>query len=379
MRSLTGLLLFAALAGCTFNPGAGTGTNGTGTPGTAGTGVTGSGGTGLIGGTGRGGSSGSSGTTSGAGGFTPTEDANCGIRMNPIQAVPPDLLIILDKSQSMTQNADGSACGRGCTTSKWTQMTAAIKQVVSMTDTTVRWGLKYFADSGTCGVGNAVAVQIGNTTGAMITTSINGTMPGGSTPTRLAVSSGAQYLTGLTDMNPRYILLATDGLPNCIPNDTNYMDMDPDGAVQAITDAATAGVPTFVVGIGTIPNATATLARMATAGGKAPAAAPGYYQVNTTADLVGVLNTIQGMVASCVFPLAPPPPAPDNIAVHADANSIPKDTTHANGWDYVGTCSSAQTTPCQIQVYGSWCDRVLAKEFTDVQALYGCPNGPPVP
>ena len=92
-----------------------------------------------------------------------------------------------------------------------------------------------------------------------------------------------------------------------------------------------------------------------------------------------VLDTIQGMVASCVFPLAPPPPAPNNIAVHADANSIPKDTTNKNGWNYVGTCSSTQTTPCSIQVYGSWCDRIMAKEFQDVQALYGCPNGPPVP
>src|SRR5206468_1614417 len=136
--------------------------------------------------------------------------------------------------------------------------------------------------------------------------------------------------------------------------------------------------PTFVVGIGTITGGQTTLMRLATAGGRAPTAAPGYYQVNSTADLVGVLNTIQGMVASCVFPLAPPP-APNNIAVHADANSIPKDPTNMNGWNYVGTCSATQTTPCSIQVYGSWCDRVLAKEFQQVQALYGCPNGPPVP
>jgi hypothetical protein len=374
MRRLTRLLVLAALAGCTFNPGAG---GGTGSPGTAGTGVTGAGGIGLIGGTGRGGSSGNSG--SGQGGFTPTEDANCGIKMNSIQAVPPDLLIVLDKSQSMTQNPDGSACGRGCTTSKWTQMTAAIEQVVSMTDTTIRWGLKYFADNGTCGVGMNVAVPVGDMTSAMITASIGRTNPSSSTPTRLAVSSGAAYLMGLTDANPRYMLLATDGLPNCIPGDTNAMDSDAMGAVQAVMDAANAGIPTFVVGIGTVTGAETTLMQMATAGGKAPAAAPGYYQVNSTADLVGVLNTIQGMVASCVFPLNPPPPEPSNIAVHADGATIPKDTTHANGWDYVGTCSATQTTPCSIQLYGSYCDKVLAKAYQNVQALYGCPNGPPVP
>jgi hypothetical protein len=373
MRSLTRLLVLAALTGCTFNPGAGSGV--AGNPGSAGSGSTGLGGTGLFGGGGRGGSS----SGSGQGGFTPTEDANCGIKMNSIQAVPPDLLIVLDKSQSMSQNPDGSACGRGCTTSKWTQMTAAINQVVSMTDTTIRWGLKYFADNGTCGVGMNVAVPVGDMTSAMIAASIGRTNPSSSTPTRLAVSSGAAYLMGLTDPNPRYMLLATDGLPNCIPGDTNAMDPDAMGAVQAVMDAANAGIPTFVVGIGTVTGAETTLMQMATAGGKAPAAAPGYYQVNSTADLVGVLNTIQGMVASCVFPLNPPPPEPSNIAVHADGATIPKDTTHANGWDYVGTCSATQTTPCSIQLYGSYCDKVLAKAYQNVQALYGCPNGPPVP
>jgi hypothetical protein len=93
---------------------------------------------------------------------------------------------------------------------------------------------------------------------------------------------------------------------------------------------------------------------------------------------VSVLGTIGGMIASCTFSL-PPPPVPSNIAVHADANSIPKDPSHQNGWDYNGGCTATQTTPCSIQVYGDWCTKIMAKQFMNVQALYGCPGEPPVP
>jgi len=381
MRSLLSslVLLGAALGGCTFSPGPGNGS--VGLSGGAGNRVTGGGGSVGIG-TGSGGRGGTNGGGAGNGGGNsgvPSEDANCGHQTNPIQMVPPDLLIILDRSQSMSQLPNGMACAPNCNgMDKWTQMTTAISQVVTQTDTTIRWGLKYFSNSGTCGVNNNVAVPVGNMSGQAISTSIGGTNPGGSTPTRVAVNTGLQYLMGLTDTNPKYILLATDGLPNCMPNNNNTMADDSPGAVAAVAAAAAAGVPTFVVGIGTIAKGQTTLMQLAAAGGRAPAAAPGYFQVNSTADLVTVLQTIQGMVASCTFTI-PPPPVPTNVAVHADANSIPKDTSHTNGWDYNGTCTATQTTPCSIQVYGSWCDRIKAKEFKNVEALYGCPGEPPVP
>lgn len=381
MRSLSALLVLAtatAVGACTFNPSAGNGTlSGVGTGNGGSTGNPGTAGRGGSLGTGRGGTTGT-----GTGGGTPTEDANCGVQSQAIQNVPPDLLIVLDRSGSMEQLADGSDCaGANCAMNKWAQMTAAINQVVVQTDTTIRWGLKYFANSGTCGITANAAVAPNIMTGQMIVNNINGTNTGGSTPTRLAVASASAYLSTLTDTNPKFILLATDGLPNCAPGAPTMQD-DSAGAVAAIGAALTAGFPTFVVGIGMIAaNGTVdpmqVLRQYATAGGRAPTAAPGYYQVNTTADLVAVLGTIQGMVASCQFSLTPPPPAPTNIAVHADANSIPKDTGHTNGWDYNGTCTSSQ--PCSIQLYGSWCDRVMAKEFQNVQALYGCPDGPPVP
>jgi len=98
-----------------------------------------------------------------------------------------------------------------------------------------------------------------------------------------------------------------------------------------------AGYPVFVVGVGTNTGADATLTAMATAGGRAQAAAPGYYTVASTADLVSVLTTIGGNDQ----PRAPSasvgvPPDPSNIGVYSDPGmkKIPKDVTHVNGWDY---------------------------------------------
>jgi hypothetical protein len=64
---------------------------------------------------------------------------------------------------------------------------------------------------------------------------------------------------GLTDPNPKYMLLATDGLPNCTPGGQDEQASGAMGTEQAVLDAAKAGFPTFVVGVGSVPDAQATL------------------------------------------------------------------------------------------------------------------------
>jgi hypothetical protein len=358
-----GLALSLAVVGCTFSPNPASGVaTGTGNPGTAAT----SGGTGNP----FGGSSGTgTGTGSGrAGSSAPNADGpNCGQSQYGLENIPPDLLIILDKSGSMAQQADGTACPRGggaCPTAKWPQMTAALEQVVMQTQGTIRWGLKYFANNGTCGVDPGAAVPVAPMNAAPIIASIGNTNPGGSTPTRLAEASGAMYLMGLTDPNPKFILLATDGLPNCAPGAPNG-DSDAMGAEQAVLDAAMAGFPTFVVGVGDVTDAVTTLTQMAINGGRPQVAAPRYYPVSTTADLVAVLGTIGGQITSCSFNLGKVPPDPNNIAVLGDGKQIPKDP--ANGWSYGAGMTS-------IQLNGTACDNVKNKTVKNIQAIFGCPG-----
>src|SRR4029079_1275511 len=96
-----------------------------------------------------------------------------------------------------------------------------------------------------------------------------------------------------------------------------------------------AGVPTFVVGIGTLYSTEVVLDSLAKAGGHPRAVMPAYYPASSTADLVTALNQLVGIARTCL--LALPPPAGhsrDAIEVLADGTAIPHDPTHVNGWDY---------------------------------------------
>ena len=119
------------------------------------------------------------GTTSGQGGLT-GQGGNMGCATFPKSSskLPPDILIVLDASGSMNEDATNTSCGNaGCgATSKWALMMPAINQVVSDTQTEVNWGLKFFADMGsTCGVSpNTVAVNIAPNNATAIATAVTG-------------------------------------------------------------------------------------------------------------------------------------------------------------------------------------------------------------
>src|SRR5262249_9043839 len=147
--------------------------------------------------------------------------------------------------------------------------------------------------------------------------------PGSRTPTRQAVAAGATYLATLADKRPKYLLLATDGLPNCGPNPSAPTDDDSMGAEQAVAAAHASGVPTFVIGSGET-MAEATLTRLALQGGVPQVGgATAYYQVSDTAQLVAALGTILGSV-TCVFDLPVPTQSREttsNIAVFVNGTS----------------------------------------------------------
>ncbi|MCU1281079.1 MAG: hypothetical protein JWM53_4625, partial [bacterium] len=283
----------------------------------------GSGGTGGGGSGGTGGNGGTGGTGGGGGGGS---DNNCGVQNFMLtKGGTPDLLLVQDRSGSMMEDANG-----GMTTpTKWTSMTTAINQVVGMVNT-VDWGLLFFSPVsgggfGSCSVPSTPDVACGPNTASQIASAISGTSPNGGTPTAEALNAGIQYFQGNTDGRTHYMLLATDGLPSCSGGN------DVQNAENAVTTAAMAGIKTVVVGIGNDPMADMTLTTMANNGGM-PDTTPGnkpYYQVNTTTDLVNVLNKIAGQLVSCTYPLSMAPANPNYVEID-DNNGmkIPRDTTH---------------------------------------------------
>jgi len=357
-----GIAVGIAVASCTFAPDETTANGKVHT--------LGSGGTIAVGG--------STGTGTGGSGQS-NPDANCGDVTHGATRLPPDILIVQDKSGSMGDSADGKCTSNCGANSKWSQVTTALNQVVGMTDMSVNWGLKFFEDNGHCGANAAPIVPVGSGNAAMVASAISGTKPGGNTPTRDAITTGASYLMSLTDTNKKYLLLATDGLPNCpagcsLTNPSSACTMtdnpaEDKAATDAVAAAAAAGFPTFVIGVG-MTGADATLNAMAMAGGMPQSgAATAFYSVSDTASLENALNAILGRVASCKFDIGNAPnmmTSVDQIDVFGDNVSIPKDTNHANGWDYT---NNAHTS---IEIYGPKCDAITAGTITNVTVTFRC-------
>ncbi len=301
----------------------------------------------------------------------------CGVQKYDLKKQPAELLLVLDRSGSMkdpfvTGTTPGVRPMPGAMqTDKWAAAVNALNTVISKTQASVLWGLKLFPLGGICGVPNGVNVPVAINNHTMVMAAINGSpavLEGTGTPTQAAVRNATAFMKTLTSPNPKYLVLATDGLPNCAGG-TLRGGGDDSGAVQSVAEAAAAGFPTFVVGIGIDRMGVATLNAMADKGGR-PRSDPNtrYYPVTSQDEFTASLEQITGQVASCSFPLNPPPPDASNVAVDIDGVRLQRDTTGANGWNYVGAGNSS------LLIQGPVCDKLKSGVAKNVQILFGCPG-----
>ena len=311
------------------------------------------------------------------GSMQPTGDSNCGVTNHQGNRLPPDLLLVFDKSGSMLEDpTTGMNCTPAATcASKWNQMVTGVNMAVAASETTISWGLKLFSDPqrNGCVVNAGVEVPIALNSAGAITTRLAMTRANGNTPTTLALTRAGDYLAALpaTDMNPKFIVLATDGAPNCGAGGGQQGAADDANAIAAVGAQAARGFGTFVIGLATANDAmaTATLTGMSAMGGHARAGSPNYYLANNTADLVAALSTIGTQVTSCTFTLDAVPPVPNNVKVTADGATVPENDV--NGWKY-------ETGMRSITLTGSYCADVLNNVTKSVQVLFGC-AGIPIP
>jgi hypothetical protein len=277
--------------------------------------------------------------------------------------VPPNVLIVLDRSRSMLDSlgADGS---------KWSVAQTAIANLVSAHSTDVNWGLSFFPGTDlACNNGaqcTAGAVEVDPAAGTSSTigtdlTTANTCQFGTPTAEHLTMLETYAGLQDTTRAN--YILLVTDGMATC---------NDPVPVVMALANPTT-GVPpvdTFVVGFGSAVDPT-QLNDMAVAGNTAigggpPAPTPYYYQADSAAALDAAFATIAGSVLSCAYALSSTPPDITMLYVSFDGTVIPQDTTHATGWDYDPTTN-------QIIFSGASCSQLKAGSVQNLVVSYGCP------
>lgn len=306
----------------------------------------------------------------------PTADANCGVTNHMGNRLPPDLLLVFDKSGSMQEDPmTGNNCNPVLTcNSKWHLATDAVNMAVAASEATIRWGLKFFSNPGgnnNCAVNAGASVPIGLNSAGAIMTALAANAPGGSTPTTAAITNGGNYLATLTTPNPRFLVLVTDGQPTCGAGNGNN-GADDANAIMAVSTQAARGYGTFVIGVNNLVGANAnvaaaTLTQMSINGMHPRAGTPNYYVVTDTAGLVTALEAIGTQVSSCTFTLDTVPPVPTNVKVQGDGATIPPNDI--NGWVYEPGMRS-------VTLKGTYCDNVLNGTIQNVVVLFGCGSIP---
>lgn len=243
-------LVLATATGCSARSGDRTG----GGPGTDG--GTADATSGFDGGPGRDGASGDAGV------YDPFDpDAACGVSVVPTERVPGSLLLVFDRSGSMSDTPSGDAPGSG-DPSKWDLATSAIDDVMASVSDDLGAGLMLFptGEGDECDVVLSsgvpqVPVAPLSTSRSAISSTLSGASPsGGVTPMFDALRAGYDYLDTLDTPGQRGVVLVTDGAENCDDGDRDAV------REQAATELETNNYLTFVVGLTTSNNDLSTLA-----------------------------------------------------------------------------------------------------------------------
>lgn len=322
-------------------------------------------------------------------------DGSCGQSVIESQQRKVNVLVVLDRSGSMSATLEQGT--------RWTSLKAALTTSLGETKDAIHYGLDFFPSAG-CDVkadpALDVAIADGPTSVPAISSALDaaGPVSQGGTPTAAALRRAVAYYdseAGKALEGDRFVLLATDGGPNCnathaacpasacvvnmeracpIPNDGNCCAgdtancLDDSETLAQVEALAALGVHTFVVGIpGTEAFATA-LNAFAVAGKEPRAGTTKYYAVTSGAELTDTLRGItRSLVKSCDLELQSPPPDPDAVNVEIDGVVVPQEG--ADGWDLDMTAS-----PPVVRLKGATCAAVESSGADEVRIVYGCPT-----
>lgn len=220
-------------------------------------------------------------TTVFLGGVRPARAAKC-----------PNLVIVLDKSGSMTSSPSGGSAPPGG--SKWDLAKIAIKSLLKTYDGQLPIGLALFASDSGCGAAR-LDIPPDYDTAAKISTLIDSRQPDSSTPTSEAIVAMSKEPVLHDPSRSQYMLLLTDGEPSCASG-------EPTTSVNAIAAAHMQSPPitTFVVGFGALPATAANaMDQMAVAGGAPSVGTPRkYYTAEDLTSLNAALEKIFSVVLS---------------------------------------------------------------------------------
>lgn len=297
------------------------------------------------------------------------------------------LMFVVDRSNSMARTLDDEVPGPG-EDDRWQVLRDALASTLGRADPLLEVGAEFYPSTSAegartpqeaCMIDTGIdLVPVRNNTPNLLSV-FDSTNPAGGTPTALALDEVAEFFERRPAPGiPRFVVLATDGGPNCNP-DTGIPPSvcictgrdacgDPEfGPFNCLDEVRTldamervavdVGVPVYVIGIDdpTRPDLADYLDQLADAGGRPRSTDPDerqFYSVRREEDLRGALDEITGSIAQCVFTLEPVPGEAESLVVRVDDLRIARDGTRMEGWDFTAPDRS------ELTLFGGACARV---------------------
>jgi hypothetical protein len=276
-----------------------------------------------------------------------SDDEACNGVSVEAEAVPVDLFVMMDRSQSMGQPVKGGSMTR------WEALHDAVQSFTEDASAAeIRAGIGFFSLSGsgsdahdcdsTAYAEPRVPIGLLSEVGPDLVSAMDSVNPGGLTPTVPALQGAIGYAQAWAQDNPgraTVVALVTDGFPT-------QCDNDPD----QISQAARAGyespehIRTFVIGVGDV--AKFNLENYARAGGTQHAYLTDDGDVTNT--FVDALNNITNRALACEYQL---PPAPDGMKL--DTAKVQVIYTPASG-EAEEVPSISSLAACAKNLNGGW-------------------------
>jgi hypothetical protein len=305
----------------------------------------------------------------------PDVDANCpAVHFTPVPTIP-SILLVLDRSGSMTTT--------DIAPNRYAALDTALfgaNGAVTTKEAQVYFGEELFSgDQSPCNdgppgslnvTGHSADRALNNAAVMKTLTESAANAPSGNTPTAAALGQAyADFAaTPPPPGSPPIVLLATDGEPNGC-NGGNDNNRSPNAAATAYTN----GIRTFIIGLAGLN--TGFLQQMANAGAGTTNAP--YYTANNPASLVTAFNTIISGVISCDLTINAPVDQGSAMAGQVTLNGTV--LTYGSDWtlDPDGTtihimgaaCDTLKNTPNAVVDAAFPCGSVISREATGASGL----------
>lgn len=244
-------------------------------------------------------------------------------------AIPNRVMILQDLSSSLKWNG------------RWDQLKAGMVNVLEAYRTKLAWGVVPFAttvlDGGyndaDCTVNRehiiSPRLESEDSIEELVYTLDSGDLVGG-TPTYDALIAGRDILVDEDpgDGSKKYMILVTDGLPNCLDGNGGGGSTAEDvarvtGVMSSLHDDA--GITIFTIGYDMTASALESMNTWAELGGTEQV-----YLADNTESLLKQMETISNSLASCDFTLDSKIVDPEYVRVQVDGKTLPYDAR--NGW-----------------------------------------------